>query len=83
MCVFPKTLEIKFAHSRDLGYKSTYKGGFMPVADKTQEIRKLHETMYEQSLVFLALRTSPGGDAELAQTRDLIMRLYSEIQNMV
>lgn len=55
----------------------------MPVADKTQEIRRLHETMYEQSLVFLALRTYPEGETELAQTRELIMRLYSEIQNLV
>ena len=81
--MFPKTLEIIFAHGRDLGYKCAYKGGFMPVADKTQEIRRLHETMYEQSLVFLALRTYPEGETELAQTRELIMRLYSEIQNLV
>ena len=55
----------------------------MPAADKTQEIRRLHETMYEQSLVFLALRTDPDGDAALAETRELIMRLYSEIQDLI
>jgi hypothetical protein len=78
----PKALEIKFAPGNVLGYKSAYKGGFMPATDKTQEIRRLHETMYEQSLVFLALRTQPDGDAQIAETRDLIMRIYSEIQTL-
>jgi hypothetical protein len=54
----------------------------MPVADMTHEIRKLHETMVEQSLLFLAMRTNPDGDAELAEIRHLIMRLYKEIQDL-
>ena len=45
----------------------------MPAMDRIQEIRKLHETMYEQSLVFLALRTHPDYVAELAETRERII----------
>jgi hypothetical protein len=55
----------------------------MLAVDKTQEIRKLHETIYEQSLVFLALRTHPDCDAVLAETRELIMRLYREIHDLI
>ncbi len=55
----------------------------MLAIDKTQEIRKLHETMYEQSLVFIAMRTSPDCGARLAETRELIMQIYSEIQTLL
>jgi hypothetical protein len=39
--------------------------------------------MYEQSLVFLALRTLPDGEAQIAQAREMIMRIYNEIQTLV
>ena len=80
--LFTKTLEIKFAPRPALVYKG-HTGGLMPARDKTQEIRMLHETMYEQSLVFLALRTHPDGDERLAETRELIMRIYNQLQTLV
>lgn len=55
----------------------------MPTADKTQQIRKLHQTMYEQSLLFLALMTSPDGETKRAETRELIIQLYSKIQDLL
>ncbi len=55
----------------------------MTTIDKTQEIRRLHEEIYEQSLVFLALRTSPDGQEKLAETRGLIMWLYNRIQALL
>jgi hypothetical protein len=54
----------------------------MPEMSKFQEISKLHETMYEQSLVFLALRTRPGCEAKLAETREKIIRIYYQIQSL-
>lgn len=38
--------------------------------------------MYEQSLVFLALRQRPGSEAKLAEMREEIIRLYSTIQSL-
>ena len=55
----------------------------MTIMDKTQEIKRLHEEMYEQSLLFQALRTSPGGGATLAKTRELILCIYSRIQTLL
>ncbi len=54
----------------------------MIAIDKRKEILELHETIYEQSLVFLALRTRPGCEAKLAETRDRIMRIYRRIQTL-
>jgi hypothetical protein len=54
----------------------------MPNLDESQDISKLHETMYEQSLVFLALRARPGCEAKLAEMREQIIRLYSTIQSL-
>ncbi len=52
--------------------------------DKTQEIRRLHQTMYEQSLIFLSLKGSPDCDTSLmVETRELIMRIYGRIQELV
>jgi len=50
--------------------------------DKQKEISKLHETIYEQSLVFLALRTRPDCEAKLAETRDRILKTYRQIQTL-
>ena len=55
----------------------------MPDMKNYQEISKLHESMYEQSLVFLALRTRPGSEAKLAEMRETILRIYNEIQSLV
>ncbi len=55
----------------------------MPDIDMLQDVSKLHETMYEQSLVYLALRTRPGSEASLAETRERIIRLYSRIQSLL
>ncbi len=55
----------------------------MTAMDKTQEIRRLHEKLYEQSLLFLALRTSPNGEATRAETRELIEWIYNRIQNLL
>lgn len=55
----------------------------MTMIDKTNEIRRLHENLYEQSLLFLALRTSPNGGAALAEKRELIMWIYSRIQSLL
>jgi hypothetical protein len=51
--------------------------------DKQEEISKLHESIYEQSLVFLALRTRPGCEVKLAETRDRIMQIYRMIQTLI
>jgi hypothetical protein len=51
--------------------------------DKRQEIYELQEAIYEQSLVFLALRTRPGYEAKLAETRERIMRIYFRIQTLI
>ena len=55
----------------------------MPEIDKHQEIYELQEAIYEQSLVFLAMRTRPGYEAKLAETRERIMRIYSRIQTLL
>ncbi len=56
----------------------------MPGMDKTQEIRRLHQTMYEQSLLFLSLKGSPDCDTSLmVETRALIMHIYGRIQELV
>ncbi len=55
----------------------------MMTMEKTQEIRRLHKKMYEQSLIFLALRTSPDGEAALVETRALILWLYSRIKTLL
>ncbi len=49
---------------------------------KRIDLRKLHEEMYEQSLLFLALRSYPDCGARLAATREQIIDLYSQIQNL-
>jgi hypothetical protein len=54
----------------------------MPDLDRKQEIRKLQDEMYEQSLVFLALRNHPDYGARLAETREQIIRIYSRIQTL-
>jgi hypothetical protein len=54
----------------------------MPDLDRIQEIRKLQDEMYEQSLVFLALRNHPDYRARLAETREQIIRIYSRIQTL-
>jgi hypothetical protein len=55
----------------------------MPEMDKRKEFVELQEAIYEQSLVFLALRTRPGYEAKLAETRERIMRIYSRIQTLI
>ncbi len=55
----------------------------MPDLDRIQEIRKLHDKMYEQSLVFLALRTHPDYKAKLVETRERIIQIYGKIQTLV
>lgn len=55
----------------------------MASKDKTQEIRRLHETMYEKSLLFLVLRTSPDCEAKMVETQELIMRIYGRIQGLL
>ncbi len=50
--------------------------------DRQKKIGRLHDAMYEQSLVFLALRTRPGSEAQLAQTRRRIIRIYHRLQSM-
>jgi hypothetical protein len=54
----------------------------MPDIDRMQAVSKLHETMYEQSLLYLALRTRPDCEAKLAETRERIIRIYSRIQSL-
>jgi len=54
----------------------------MPDLDRIQEIRKLQDEMYEQSLVFLALRNHPDYGARLAETRERIIRIYCRIQTL-
>lgn len=51
--------------------------------DRLQEAGKLQETMYEESLVYLALRTWPGCEAKLAETRERIILIYRRIQSLV
>jgi hypothetical protein len=53
----------------------------MPDLDELREIHELYRTMYEQSILFLAMRTRPGCEAELAKTRERIIRLYNRIQS--
>ncbi len=56
----------------------------MPGMDKTQEIRRLHQRMYEQSLLFLSMKGAPDCDTRLmVETRQLIMRIYGRIQELV
>lgn len=55
---------------------------FIEDMDKLQEIGKLHETMYELGLIFLALRTRPGCEARLAEIRKQIIRIYGRIRSM-
>ncbi len=54
----------------------------MPDLDRMQEIRMLHDKMYEQSLMFLALRNHPDYGARLAETREQIIRIYCRIQTL-
>ena len=54
----------------------------MPDLDRVQVIRKLHEKMYEQSLMFLALRNHPDYGAKLSATRERIIRIYCKIQSL-
>ncbi len=54
----------------------------MPDIDMLQAVSELHETMYEQSLVYLALRTRPGCEAKLAETRERIIMIYIRIQSL-
>ena len=54
----------------------------MPDLDRIQEIRKLHDKMYEQSLVFLALRNHPDYGASLAAAREQIIRIYVRLQTL-
>jgi hypothetical protein len=54
----------------------------MPDLDRIQEIRTLHDKMYEQSLVFLALKKHPDHWAKLAEARDQIIRIYGKIQTL-
>jgi hypothetical protein len=55
----------------------------MPEMDKLREITELHDAIYEQSLLFLALRTRPGFEAKLAETQERIMRLYRMVQTLI
>jgi hypothetical protein len=54
----------------------------MPEMDKREEICELQDAIYMQSLVFLALRTRPGYEAKLAETRERIMRIYRRLQTL-
>jgi hypothetical protein len=49
----------------------------MPVKER---IQALHERMYEQSLVFLALKTHPDREARPAETRQRIIQIYRKIR---
>ncbi|MFZ0928375.1 MAG: hypothetical protein WAN11_07230 [Syntrophobacteraceae bacterium] len=53
----------------------------MPDLENLREIHELHRTMYEQSLLFLAMKTRPGCEVKLAETRERIIRLYNTIQS--
>ena len=53
---------------------------FMPGMDKLLEIDRLHESLYEESQLFLVLRTRPDSEAELAETRERITRIYRRIR---
>jgi len=53
----------------------------MPDLENLREIQELYRTMYEQSLLFLAMRTRPGCEAKLAETRERVIRLFSRIQS--
>jgi len=57
-------------------------GDHMPEMDKRMEINELQDAIYEQSLVFLALKTRPGCEAKLAETRERIIRIYHRIQTL-
>lgn len=50
--------------------------------ENLKEIGRLHDAIYEQSLVFLALRTRPGSEAQLAEARDRIIQIYSRLQTL-
>jgi hypothetical protein len=54
----------------------------MMAADRMQEIRNLHERFVDQCLVFEAIRTAPDSEATLAETREMIMRIYSRIKTL-
>ncbi len=53
----------------------------MPDLDELREIHELYRTLYEQSLLFLAMKTCPGCEAKLAETRERIIRVYNRIQS--
>jgi hypothetical protein len=48
--------------------------------DKLLEIDRLHECLYEESQLFLVLRERPDSEAELAETRERIIRIYNRIK---
>ncbi len=50
--------------------------------EKTQEIKRLQERFYEQSLLFMALRTSPD-HITLAEAREMIVRIYEELRTLL
>jgi len=54
----------------------------MTDVDRVQEIERLHEKFYEQSLVFQVLRAAPDCDAALDKTRQLIVWIYSRIRRL-
>jgi len=53
---------------------------FTPGMDKLLEIDRLHECLYEESQLFLVLRERPDSEAELAETRERIIRIYNRIK---
>lgn len=50
--------------------------------DHQKDIGRLYDAIYEQSLVFLALRTRPGAEAQLAEARERIIRIYRRLQSL-
>jgi hypothetical protein len=48
-----------------------------------REIGELHEKMYEQILLFHALKTRPDRGEELAETRRRIMRMYYRLHGLI
>lgn len=54
----------------------------MTAMNRIEEIRTLHEKFYEQSLLFLALRTAPDSEAALAKTRELVVSIYNRIRTL-
>ncbi|MGO9022165.1 MAG: hypothetical protein ACLQVJ_27830 [Syntrophobacteraceae bacterium] len=53
----------------------------MPDLENLREIHELYRTIYEQSLLFLAMKTRPGCETKLAETRERIIRLYNTIRS--